>query len=154
MTATMDGEFCVFLIGMRMNRLWKVHKWLPVARAMNRMLRELHQHRELGFLGHEAWFGRTVLMVQYWRSTRHLIDYATAKDREHLPAWRAFTRSVGDNGDVGIYHETYSVMPGTHETVYHNMPPFGLGKVGALVPATGHFQSAAERLSRPTSTIQ
>ena len=34
MTATMEGEFCVFLLGARFNRLLKVHKWLPVARSM------------------------------------------------------------------------------------------------------------------------
>ncbi|MDQ6860854.1 MAG: DUF4188 domain-containing protein [Verrucomicrobiota bacterium] len=33
MAATMEGEFCVFLIGMRINRPLKIHKWLPVAMA-------------------------------------------------------------------------------------------------------------------------
>jgi Monooxygenase af470-like len=33
-TARVDGEFVVFLIGMRINRPWKVRQWLPVARAM------------------------------------------------------------------------------------------------------------------------
>src|ERR1700744_1947286 len=51
MTARMDSEFCVFLIGMRINRLLKVHKWFPVFLAMPRMLRELESHKELGFLG-------------------------------------------------------------------------------------------------------
>ena len=27
-TATIDGEFVVFIIGMRFNKLWKVHQWL------------------------------------------------------------------------------------------------------------------------------
>jgi hypothetical protein len=31
--------------------------------------------------------------------------------------------------------------------VYVNMPPFGLGKVGILHPASGGRQSAADRLS-------
>ena len=145
MTATMEGEFCVFLIGMRINRPLKIHKWLPVGRAMARMLRELQAHKELGFLGSESWIGRTFLVLQYWRSAAHLMDYATAKNREHLPAWKAFTRSVGNSGDVGIYHETYSVKPGAYETVYHNMPPFGLGRVGTLIPATGHYQAAKDR---------
>jgi hypothetical protein len=29
MAAEMDGEFVVFLIGMRINKPWKLHKWLP-----------------------------------------------------------------------------------------------------------------------------
>ena len=33
MSAEMDGEFVVFLIGMRINRIWKIHKWLPVLLA-------------------------------------------------------------------------------------------------------------------------
>jgi hypothetical protein len=47
----MDSEFCVFLIGMRINRLLKVHKWLPVVKAMPRMLQELESHKDLGYLG-------------------------------------------------------------------------------------------------------
>ncbi len=41
----------VFLIGMRVNRWWKVRQWLRTALAMPRMLRELGQHPELGMLG-------------------------------------------------------------------------------------------------------
>ena len=76
------------------------------------MMGELHAHKELGFLGGESWFGRTTISLQYWRSSEHLMDYATAKSRTHLPAWKAFTRAVGDSGDVGIWHETYLVKPG------------------------------------------
>ena len=148
MTARMDAEFCVFLIGMRINRPLKVHKWFPVARAMPRMLRELESHKELGFLGGHYWFGRTIILLQYWRSTVHLMEYATNKDLQHLPAWTAFTRNVGSGGDVGIWHETYVISTGCYETVYNNMPPFGLGRAGSLVPATGHFQHAKERLAK------
>jgi len=88
----MDSEFCVFLIGMRINRLLKVHKWLPVVRAMPRMLRELEAHKELGFLGGHLWLGRTIISLQYWRSVKHLMDYATDKNLQHAPAWAAFTR--------------------------------------------------------------
>ena len=31
LTAQIDDEVVVFLIGMRINRAWKVHKWLPGA---------------------------------------------------------------------------------------------------------------------------
>ena len=147
MTATIPGEFCVFLIGMRINRPLKFHKWLPVARSLPRMMRELEAHEELGCLGSHAWFGRTTILLQYWRSAACLKDYATNKDREHLPAWAAFTNAVGNSGDVGIWHETYTVKPGGHETIYHNMPPFGLGRAGSLIPATGHYQSARQRLT-------
>lgn len=130
-----DDGVVVFLIGARINRWWKVHKWLPVARAMPRMVRELQRRPELGFLGFEAFGGRTTLMVQYWRSMKHLMEYARAKDSEHLPAWREFNENIGTNGDVGIWHEIYRVEPGHAHSLYSNMPPFGFGKVGALVPA-------------------
>ena len=51
MTAEMEGSFCVFLIGMRINRAWKIHKWWPVFSSMGRMLRELRAQPDLGFLG-------------------------------------------------------------------------------------------------------
>jgi Domain of unknown function (DUF4188) len=75
-----------------------------------------------------------------------LLEYAKNKDAQHLPAWRAFNKAVGDNGSVGIWHETYAVSPGTYETFYGNMPPFGLGRAGILAPAVGGKQSAAGRL--------
>lgn len=68
MTAAVEEDFVVFLIGMRINKFWKVHKWLPVARSMLRMLDELYEHPELGLLGHEQWIGRTTVMMQYWKS--------------------------------------------------------------------------------------
>lgn len=147
MTGRIEGEFVVFLIGMRINRWWKVHKWLPVARAMPRMLAELGAKPELGFLGAEYWPGRTFLLLQYWRSMDALLTYAKSRDAEHLPAWRAFNKRVGTSGDVGIWHETYRVRTGDYESVYVNMPRFGLGRVGELVAASGKREHARDRLS-------
>ena len=36
MTADIEGDFVVFLIGMRFNRPWKVHQWWPVLTGMRR----------------------------------------------------------------------------------------------------------------------
>lgn len=138
MAGQLEGEFVVFLIGMRVNRWWKVWRWLRVALAMPRMIKELRAHPELGFLGAEQWFGRTTIMVQYWRSRAQLLDYARKRGSAHLPAWKRFNQLVGTNGDVGIWHETYPVRAGEYENVYVNMMPFGLGKAGALVEAGGH----------------
>ena len=147
MTAAVDGDIVLFLIGMRLNQPWAVHKWLPVARAMPRMLRELYQNPGLGFVSHEMWFSRTLILVQYWRSLDQLMAYASAREAEHLPAWQAFNRAVGTDGTVGIWHETYLSKAGAFESVYANMPPFGLGKVGPLVEAKGHYRSASQRLA-------
>ena len=75
-----------------------------------------------------------------------LLAYAKNKNAEHLPAWQAFNKSVGTDGSVGIWHETYAASPGTYENVYVNMPVFGLGKAGTLRAASGGRQSASGRL--------
>lgn len=146
LTAKFDGDFVVFLIGMRINALWKPHRWLALTRAMPRMLAELEAHPELGMLSGEMWFGRTTILVQYWRSLEQLLAYATNREAAHLPAWKSFNQSVATSGDVGVWHETYSVSPGKHESIYVNMPPFGLGKVGKLVSAAGTLSSAHGRV--------
>ena len=146
LTARPDQGFVVFLIGMRVNRPWKVHKWLPVAQSMPRMLKQLMADPDSGLLSAEVWFGRTVLSVQYWESTEKLIQFALDPEKTHILAWKAFNRAVGASGDVGIFHETYVVEPGKHESLYFNMPPFGLGKATKLVPAEGFFRNAEGRL--------
>jgi hypothetical protein len=146
MTARIDGEIVVFLIGMRINRFWKLHKWLPVARAMPRMIAELAAAPEHGFLGAEQWLGNPTIMLQYWRSFEELERYAKNRSAQHLPAWAAFNRAVGSGGDVGIWHETYRVRPGDYECIYNNMPLFGLARATAAVPASGRFESAEGRM--------
>jgi hypothetical protein len=146
MTARPEGDFVVFLIGMRINKPLQVHKWWPAASAMPRMLNELYRQSDLGLLSHEMWFSRTIILVQYWRSMEKLMAYARNKDAAHLPAWQQFNRTVGTEGAVGIWHETYQIQPRSHESMYVNMPAFGLGKVGPLVEARAGLHSAAGRL--------
>ena len=146
MTADALPGTVAFLIGMRINRPWKIRQWLPVATAMPRMLQELTARADLGLLAHRTYVGgRTVLTVQYWRSAEDRDRYARARDHAHLPAWREFNRRIRDNGDVGIFHETYVLD--RHETVYVNMPAdFGLGGATSLMPLATRGQRAAHRL--------
>lgn len=148
MTALIDRPVVVFLIGMRINRLWKIHQWWPVAAAMPRMLQELAADKSSGYLSGESWFGRTTLMVQYWESFDALEHYAQSRNQSHLPAWSDFNKRIGKTGDVGIWHETYEIAPGSYECIYHNMPPFGLGRVGSLEAAINARASARGRLKR------
>ena len=152
-TAQRDEPFVVFLIGMRINKPWKVHKWLPVGTAMGRMIRELMTQPNSDLLHVESWFGRTTIMVQYWRSFDALERYAKSQDAEHLPAWRDFNRKVASNGDVGIWHETYAVSPGQFECVYNNMPRFGLAAATKLVPAIGKRSGARGRLTSADEAV-
>ena len=147
MCAQVDGEAVVFLIGMRFNKPWKVHKLLPVLIAMPKMIMELEKDPGLGFLGYHQWFGRTTMMVQYWRSLEQLNAYAKSRNNAHLPAWAAFNRAIGKSGDVGVWHETYRLKEGSYEAVYVNMPPFGLGKAFESVPASGKRETASGRMT-------
>jgi hypothetical protein len=155
MTARLDGDFVVFLIGMRVNKWWKFWKWGPVATAMPRMLIELAERPELGLLHARTVFGfPNLLVIQYWRSFEQLHAYASDRSLAHLPAWRDFNRKIASNGDVGIWHETYLVKDGAHESVYNNMPIWGLAAAGAHVPAEGSFRSAKGRLRQTDGTDQ
>ncbi len=147
--AEAEGEIVVFLIGMRINRLWKVWKWLPVLAAMPRMLRELAAQPGRGLLATRPHFGlRNLMVLQYWRSAAELRAYAHAADAQHRPAWQAFNRAIGTGGDVGIWHETYVVPPGHAESIYVNMPRHGLAQAGQVFPAKGHRATAATRLGQ------
>jgi hypothetical protein len=86
---------------MRINKFFAFKTWVPTARAMGPMLRELYQHPEKGFLGGEFFL--------YWRSFEDLERFARNPDNPHLPAWRRFNQTVGADGSVGIWHKTYMV---------------------------------------------
>lgn len=152
---THDGDLVLFLIGMRINRWHRFDKWLPVARAMPRMLSELYARPDLGLLGHETALSglRTLLTIQYWRNFDSLHAYAHAREQEHLPAWRAFNRASRGNDAVGIFHESYLVPAGAHESIYVAMPPFGLGKATGLRDASGLKNDARGRLGAQPGAV-
>ncbi len=146
--AEVEGEFVVFMIGMRINRPWKIWAWLPVIAAMSRMLIELAKQPDLGLLHARGHYGfPNLMLIQYWRGFEQLEAYAKARDRAHLPAWQAFNKAIGANGDVGIWRETYLVAPGRYENIYANMPRYGLGLAGEIVDAVGARQAARQRVA-------
>jgi hypothetical protein len=151
--AQIEGPFVVFIIGMRINRLLAFNKWVPTARAMSPMIEELIAHPELGFLAaHTSIYWRGVMLTQYWRSFDHLIAYAQAPDSKHLPAWKAFNQKIGEDGTVGIWHETYQVAAGQYECIYNNMPRMGLALAGTHIPALGHLRDARFRMNPKPDT--
>jgi hypothetical protein len=145
--AHLEGDFVVFLIGMRINRPWRPHKWLPVLTAMRPMIRELARDPASGFLGAtQGFLAGGPALVQYWRSFEDLDRYARDREARHLPAWRAFNQRVRDSGDVGIWHETYRVRAGEYEAIYGNMPRVGLAAVGDHRPIGTTSATAARRM--------
>ena len=153
-TTSIEGTFVVFLIGFRINRLFAVRKWLPVVKAMSPMLRELYANPSLGFLSaHTSVYWRGGMVTQYWRSFDDLVAYAQSRDAAHLPAWKAFNQSVGSDGTVGIWHETYQVAAGHYEAIYANMPRYGLSIVGTHESATGHRCEARSRMKAAAGDV-
>ncbi len=151
-TGQIEGDFVVFLIGMRFNKLWKVHRWIPPFMAMPKMLNELASHPAKGLLGYRMMIsGRTVTMVQYWRSFDQLEAFARNTDDPHLPAWRKYNAKVGTNGDVGVYHETYRIAAGNAETIYANMPVMGLAAAGVSRQVGKGSDRARERIDAPVA---
>lgn len=148
-TAHSSEPFVVFLIGMRINRLLALPSWTRVAAAMPPMIAELKRQPELGLLHAEFFlYWRGVAVVQYWRSFEQLHAYAHAKNAAHLPAWAEFNRRIGGNGVVGIWHETYTIAPDQYESVYVNMPRFGLSAAVDHARVTGQLDNARSRMAR------
>jgi Monooxygenase af470-like len=85
MTAEVDGDFVVFLIGARPNtlRLLDVFRDLGGRRGMKHMLDYLMAHPDKGLLAYEMGFPT---IVQYWRSFEHLEAFAKNTDDPHLEA--------------------------------------------------------------------
>jgi hypothetical protein len=106
-TAQADGSLVVFLIGMRINHLWAVRKWVPTFLAMAQLLSRLFRHPDKGFLGAQTiFYWRGIGLVQYWRSFDDLERFARSPSEPHLAAWRRFNRVVGyQDGSVGFWHD-------------------------------------------------
>ena len=145
--AHLDGDFVVFLIGMRINRPWRPHKWLPVLTAMRPMIRELARdpdvrlpRRDTGLPRRRPRARPVLALVRGPRPLR------ARPRRPPSPAWRAFNQRVRDSGDVGIWHETYRVRAGEYEAIYGNMPRVGLAAVGDHRPIGTTSATAARRI--------
>lgn len=151
-----EGDLALFLIGLRVNQPWRPDLWLPAMRAMGPMLAELYAARaaaergeteDPGFLGHRSLVGAGgPTLVQYWRSVEDIYAYAGDQERAHRPAAKAFyERGRRAAGAVGIWHETYAVPAGGHESLYLAMPTTGLAAATGVAPLTGRGRRAALR---------
>src|SRR3954452_21733707 len=92
-SARLDGDFVVFLIGMRVNRPWKLRRTLSVFRQMRPMVNKVAADPSSGFLGAEYVFlyGGPALLP-FWRYFEHLGRGVSNPGEAHLPAWRRFNQ--------------------------------------------------------------
>jgi len=144
-----EKPFALFLIGMRVNQLWAVHRWRAVARAMTRMQAELARKPDAGLLWQRNFVsGRVTLLVQYWESGEKLFAFAHDRDGTHFPAWSEFNRKARDNHAVGIWHETYLLKPEDCENIYRDMPAFGLGGAIGVTAALSRMGGLRDPFAR------
>lgn len=148
-TAAPDrADVTVFLIGMRANRWWDLRRVWWTASKMPPMLQHLATHPDSGMLGVHSWFGRTTILLSYWESPEHLQRFAADRDAPHLQPWQDFMRTLQGTGSVGVWHETYQVPAADLETVYVDMPLFGLAAATAHAPVGAGTKTARQRLGR------
>ncbi|MFK8907085.1 DUF4188 domain-containing protein [Streptomyces sp. YS-3] len=151
-TAAVEGDAVVFLIGMRINHFWAVHQWVPVFVSMLRQLNALAKDGSRGLLGRVLLTGspRTYYVVQYWESKEKLYAYAHAPELLHHRAWAILNgkeREGKVRGHVGLWHEAYIVAEGSYESIYADMPPFGLAAATGVLPLESRGRRAADRLA-------
>lgn len=140
-----NESFVVFIIGMRINQLYAFSKWIPVAKAMGPMIRELYENPQSGFLHSEFLFSwRTITQIQYWKGFDELVAYAHGNT--HSLAWKEYNKKINNNGSVGIFHETYKIEKGASEAIYNNMPKIGLSKALSHKPVSKNTETANKRM--------
>jgi Domain of unknown function (DUF4188) len=79
-------------------------------------------------------------MRQYWRDFDSLERWA--RSLPHKAWWQEFLR---DSGGTGFWHEAY-FRGGQVESVYMDVPAFGMSKFAPVKPARGSLFSARPRL--------
>ena len=147
-TVQNEKDVVVFIIGMKIHKLFYVHQWMPVMKSMGTMLKELYRNKNYGFLNgdvHLNWKGITV--IQYWESFEQLETFAHGEF--HRGIWKDYYQSAAQQKVVGIFHETYIVPAKNYEAIYVNMPEFGLGKARSLEPIDQKKKSSRQRLQMP-----
>jgi len=145
-TARTDESFVVFVMGVRVNRVFAFRSWVGLMWSLRSMLRELRGRPETGFLGgHTHFCWRGVTLFQYWNSYKELEKYSRNPDEGHMPGWQKFNRRVRKGGAVGLWHEAYLVGPGCYEAVYADVPMSGLARATTCVPAFGGKETRRRR---------
>ena len=128
-TSKPENPFVVFIFGMRINNVFFIWLWIPFIIRLLRMVKRLREYRESGMMNAHLFFsGKGVGVMQYWQSFDMLEAFARDGNDVHLPNNKKYKKSVGKSGLVGIWHETYLVEHDKFETMYINMPKWGLSK--------------------------
>jgi hypothetical protein len=151
-TARSDKPVIVFAIGMRVNRLYAIHKWFRPTVNTFRMWWYMQHQRPKGYLsGYLFLYSRGAGMMQYWESFEALEAFSHDKSQPHLAAWRHLAMQSKHDQTFGYWHETYQIAPETSECIYGNMPQFGLAEAIGHLPIGKKAETARGRLNEASA---
>eukprot|EP00884_Botryococcus_braunii_P012313 jgi/Botrbrau1/21082/Bobra.0144s0080.1 len=114
-----NEDFVVFFIGAALHNVFDLKAWSLLS-SMPKMLTELKEQPESGYLGGYCYSGNPLVFVQYWRSFDHLLAYARNPKQAHFPTWckiREVWKASEESGrpmGVGFFHETFKVRGGEY----------------------------------------
>lgn len=143
-TAFQREPFVVFLIGTRLMSWWQVLRhplstlgYLALARKTFLTATVASTPGLLGvsmFGGlTDLLFGAGTVTIQYWRSHDELLAFSQ-RGAQHVASRGHYFSSVDPSNAWCIWHELYTVAPGSYECVYGNAKRFGLAAAtGSLI---------------------
>ena len=134
-------DLVVIYLGMRVNEPRGVRTLM----SFGPKIRKSVEAQPGGLLLHEnllfSLFPPHAGMRQYWRDFDSLERWA--RSLPHQQWWQQFLR---DRGGTGFWHETYLIKPGKYETIYSNMPLFGLAAASSHERAEGKLSTARDHM--------
>ncbi|WP_435194658.1 monooxygenase family protein [Natronomonas sp. EA1] len=133
--ADTDGDFVIYINGMRLNTLRALPRWIRASRETAKIFKRLEADPDSGFLGyHPAFMGLPKgAAIQYWRSLEDLRRFANDPGDLHVPAWLWYNET--DDGGLGFWAELYVIEAGNCETFYRSIEPTGPGEFFGVVEA-------------------
>ena len=110
-TADLDGDFVVFLIGMRVNKPWAVRRWWPTFAAMRPMIQELEARPELGLLHASSAGSAARSSSSTGAPSSSSTPSRATRTASTCRRGRSTTGAARASSAVGIWHETYRCAP-------------------------------------------
>jgi len=159
-TASIEGDFCVFLVGAKLNARFPSSDFKWLGEAFESMVTELESDPErFGYLGGDYFMSHNPytngqMLVSYWRSQEHVNAWAKDRMNKHFAPMIKSSKHIRDSSEYGFYHESFKVHAGEYDCVYLNMPRTLFGKVGEIHEAKGKLRTAAGRANLSTATAK
>lgn len=148
-TAEFKDTIIVFVIGMRVNRLFALHKWLLPTFNTLRLWIHVKTNPPKGYLyGYLYLYCRGIGMMQYWHDFTALETFSHDKNQPHYKAWSQLALQTESDKTFGYWHETYEINPNRTEAIYGSMPRFGLAAASNHEQLKIREDSARSRLEK------